>query len=442
MPGNYLITASFPGTEYYEPSVSEYSLDVSLLKTSPYLENSFVRGQDVQISGKTTLTNESMRLLIENEFIGEGKTDGEGNFSVDYTVPQSYPLGEAKLTFEFPETSFSKSKNVIISGKTSIEYWKEDTVQAGESFKVKARVRDDQGNPIVRENLILSHSSENLKAKTDKNGEATFEINLPKDYENDNFLFQIRFPKQRHYLPSEVDGNYPLSDSGGFTKPFLGIAVALVGALIAFTAVYLSKRDVKSRTYKRNLPNLKADKAEEPVITFPSCEDGFPKVWGVNQLLNIVIQPDNEITLDKDGLVVKVDGEEKNNVKLSSKNKIEFKHRFKNKGKHSIEVLYRNNFSLKREVNIVEYDEEVVKMYTSIFKELLDKIPNLKKEVTSRELLREVAKYGEIDYRDFKRMTQIFEKALYSSRNIDRDEYFESYLIWSSINKHKESEEK
>lgn len=144
-------------------------------------------------------------------------------------------------------------------------------------------------------------------------------------------------------------------------------------------------------------------------IVFPQIKNGYPDVWGVNEELIVRFED-------------------------SFQNADEIKNIFDKKGIYSI-VLYDRSIKLaKREINIVDYREEVISNGKDLIKELSKSI-NVNNKMTLREILVLTrSKLTNMKYMILEQIFSIMEKAVYSLNDITRDDY---ELFYMCIQKYK-----
>ncbi len=444
--GNYQLEAEFNGTGFYEESKASLSTEVSLIRIDSGIENYFVKGKEVRIFGQTVKENEKLEIVLENQVVATTRSEENGEFFVEFTVPESLGLGKKDITFRLSERGFSKSEEIFVYEETRITYSKNGEATLGEKFEINALITNKLGEPIAGEKILLSYNQENeINKVTKEGGKASFEISLPKEYEKNNFSFKLIFPKQGFHLSSETDGNFLVSSPTTSQKIVPWAILGIIIVVLAIGSIALRRESEENKTPQEFSKEKKFDKEifekrnnkEDPIkIEFPQIEKDLPKVWEVNEPLEILIRykEKNEFS-EKNKIKVYIDDKKR---KSGSKKDLKLTHTFKKKEKHQIVIhaqIDEKSIVVTQDIRIVEYKEEIETLFNYIFDRLSESFDDLKAGATSSDLRKKISEIGSANLGELEALIHIFEFAKYSSHDVGRGDYTKFYRSWSFINK-------
>lgn len=234
--------------------------------------------------------------------------------------------------------------------------------------------------------------------------------------------------------PGNGDPSADIGDSGN-SLLIIGIIVAgmAIIATIAFIIIRKRRRNVRSTT---DLPvePTPAVPAPAPVscegrfqLSFPQIREPFPNIWGADELLELAIYCKDEATVE---VMMSIDGEGARKVLLEdgrARASLKLK-----KGEHKIIVSAVAGAGPSGvswvTVHIVDYREEIVRMFNKMCKSFIPAGDRAGNELTPRELERSVgAQMPEKKRRQLDVAVTTFELANYSVHEIRRTDFERMY---------------
>jgi hypothetical protein len=112
---------------------------------------------------------------------------------------------------------------------------------------------------------------------------------------------------------------------------------------------------------------------------------------------------------------------------------------FLKKGDHRIHAAVPRTaeqqlWNVARELRVVDYQEEIVRLYNDFLKKLAGYGLDMRKEMTARELEKLILATSDLNSRVLCEVTSCFEKAEYSNHPITRNDYETMYLSLRKLN--------
>ncbi len=170
-------------------------------------------------------------------------------------------------------------------------------------------------------------------------------------------------------------------------------------------------------------------------IGFPDIRTPFPKVWGVRDNLRIECtldgsprtkQKENEVELVVNHKTLGKD-------QLSRNQPAIFSHTFDEKGVHEVGARLiskprRQSMEAETTVRIVDYREEIIRLYKAFLQHLGYQGVDWKDEMTAREVERLLLDTGGFEPKSLHRVMDCFERAEYSAHKVRRENYEAMYL--------------
>ncbi|MBN2074283.1 MAG: DUF4129 domain-containing protein [Dehalococcoidales bacterium] len=169
-------------------------------------------------------------------------------------------------------------------------------------------------------------------------------------------------------------------------------------------------------------------------ITFPYIEESLPVVWGVSEPLSVTIhlQTGNEDAVTTQPCDTDWGDGETIQEKTDENGRIGLSHAFLHTGEYTINASYEDvsgrSISSWRKIRIVDYREEMVRLFNEMLETLEMTDISIDSEMTPREI-EEILKsrLEEIDEIALRRLISGFEEANYSTHPVTRDNYVAMY---------------
>jgi hypothetical protein len=159
-------------------------------------------------------------------------------------------------------------------------------------------------------------------------------------------------------------------------------------------------------------------------ISFPQIRGQFASVWGEREPLEVQVKINN--TQHKDAFMIVDDGRM---GKLELRTGEELMKFTLEKGTHIFAIVEKDNKIDEVKIRIVDYREEVVRLYSEYFLSLKKKDPRIVEETTPREF-ESIVKGGVPSNKrsSLESVVSLFEVANYSLHTITRRQYEEMYV--------------
>jgi len=361
---------------------------------------------------------------------------------------------------------------IKVKSETKITPVTSDSVISPNPLSIPGKlVEKATGTPLSNAQITLSYTSEGqdqtLSSRTNQTGHGLFSIESLTEYANKTLEYAISYKGTEYYLPSEAESQIfiqsifsetnPENPSGSYddntqniVAPFYTSPFFLGGVPLAITAIgfvfLLIRRRKKKETQKKPeppqepLPNNKAlVKSEtdtfELEIIFPQITSPFPDKWGVNENLTVkVLLRKNNEPHRKETVKLTVDDQKENNLVTNEKGTAATKLKFKEKRVYKIKAEYKDNSSaakcaVNRIITIIDYTEEIVEIFNSLFLHFKLTLAQLNKTTTPREFQEIIIKnFSQVNKKSLDKLVSLFEIAEYSLYKLHREEYEKMFL--------------
>ncbi len=457
-PGNYTITLAFNGSNYYLSSSCSKGIRVLAITISPTTNDTFIRGEPAVISGRVyaedmPLNFESLTVRFDEYITFKAQTNSDGYFNITFNVPENQTLGEIVVEYLLEHYSVKETQKIKVMARTSIQCMNVNTLKPGEQLNITASLTDNLNQPVANATLKLELTfngyNETFEKATNNNGLAEiFNITIPEDFSG-KATFKVRFDGNEFYLPSLYEGSINVISASPATNMLMFLFAGLpIPVVIISTYIWRKKR--KKATHEASVELEKVEVAATPKlegpklsIEFPQIRSPFPLVWGVGEPLEVRISLNDPSNHPVSSATVKMNvdtlGEKK--LKTSEDGKCEATYTFNEKGTYKFKASFREDgkdgeITAEAEVRIVDYKEEVVKLFNSFYMSAKEKFKEVGDEMTPREIqFTLMSQVSQVKHKPLDAIISIFEVADYSLHPITRKEYEQMYLsineFWS-----------
>ena len=220
------VTFRFPGDDYY---TSSQQVDVYFVKAHVYIlpppvqERRLFRGQALDIDAELRIVPEEsidpiepgdrisggfIKVFWDGQQIANRRTDFAGQFSVDYLVPSTHPLGDVPVRFEYDGSSLYEPVTLLINytviSETFITFEGAE-VQKGAWVYINGTIRDDKGQPApnVSVTIIWKRAPEIGRVITDHRGNFSLQYYIEYEDKIGNITVIARFGGNKIYMANE-----------------------------------------------------------------------------------------------------------------------------------------------------------------------------------------------------------------------------------------------
>jgi len=367
----------------------------------------------LSISGNVSSHNsgipeEPVTITIDGNVVATVETEFDGRFFCDWQIDS-----EVKPGLHFLACCLQKRNGVGVTQyvrvmvKAQVSMNASEKVTAGESLTCTISVCDDHGLPIAGEEISVGRCG--LSSKTDAHGNIELLLDtLPFWWGNTNVT--VAFQGSKEYLPSTAFA-------------IVAVQPGPVSTLyvLATSALFILGLTLDRGTLKRLFPKAKHDKEELKEISIPTRRDVPPTKVGKR----------NEVELF-------VNGERIAKDRSSKRQPSSFSYVFNAKGEHEVmarafEKSKRGSIEVKTKLRVVDYREEIIRLFKAFLQHLIHQHINLKDDMTAREIEHLLMGGGNFDPESLHKVIDCFERAEYSDHEIGREGYEMMYLSLTGL---------
>ena len=452
--GNYTVTLAFNGSYYYLSSSCSKEIRVLAITITPTTNETFIRGEPASITGRVHADNipldfENLTIKFDEKATFTTQTNSEGYFNITFKVPENQTLGETTIKYFLEYYSIEKTQKIKVMARTTIRCTGANILKPGEVLNITVSLTDNLNQPVtnVTVKLVFLFKDENktFEKATNKDGVTKINITTPKDFCG-NITYTATFDGNNFYLPSLYKGSINVV-SATSTNMFLFLSVVFpIPIVIISTYIWRRKKAVHETPTEPEKGEVSATpKMERPKLSieFPQIRSPFPPVWGFGEPLKVKITlkdpSNNPITSATVKLNVDKFGEK--NLKTSKDGEVEAAYIFNEKGTYKFKASFNkgneeDEVTAEAEVRIVDYKEEVVRLFNSFYTSAKERFREIGDEMTPRELQSTlIIQVSHVKHKSLDTIISIFEIANYSLHSITREKYEQMYLsineFWS-----------
>jgi hypothetical protein len=452
--GTYEVDAVFSGNEYVLGSNVTHVIELErgIPEIQVFSENIAVRGEVFNITGTiqfkdTGVFGEPVTVAFDNQLLGTVETGDNGSYAWSFLVNFEETLGLHFFTVALQkESELFAVRNVVVQSSTTLTTEISDAA-GGMFLLLSASLQDDHNLPVP--DAEISVDNYGLAWKTDKNGNLTFLLDTVRLW-SENLVVTTRFEGSDLYSSATTEKEVAIEPETSL--PFLIPLVSPIWAVTVFVYFkhYSGRQQAVQQTGEMNVAEeaiVEEELAYRPQemqplnIVLSDIEASFPNVWGVRDKLRI------SIVLDKSGfegdqkmdVEVLIDEDTFDSVRLSQQGRAGLSHTFTEKGEHKVKAILRGvrgkpplNAELK--LRIVEYQEEIVRLYNEFLEKLASHGVNVRSEMTAREIASLILGTGGFNPEALRMVTTCFEKAEYSNHLAMRGDYKMMFLSLGELN--------
>lgn len=428
-------TTRILGYDAYEAKSKNYTVTGSVIDS---------RGNKVSGPG--------IELYLAKDGTGTNRTlygkgmASDGAFSVQAAVPAGIDVGDysliARTVDNYQYSGSEDGKSVRVTAETALSIGVPKNLVAGTQFPANATLREKaSGNPVPGQTVSIGAGLLSTAAVTDDRGVARANASFSS---GGNRTITATYGGNDYYYGSTAELELPVAGAQApdwfqLILETIMASLALQASLSIAAAIVLVIYDRTRKPAKDgSIPGsvtLQSDKPQRvPLyrIEYPGIAARLPAVWGAGEPLGVrVLGPqtgNGKLGLYLDGGLTEAltltDGMA--SVVLTP-----------GKGSHILTIRAMGGGSealAESEVRIVDYREEVVRIFNDLFHTLRSRFEEIGPDATPRELQWAATSHLPYDKQaSIDRIVSAFEIANYSLHAVGREDYVTSYVSMREI---------
>lgn len=452
------VKVAFDGTDSLASASAELQAATGIPRIVVEPIEPIARGDALRISGSVLLGTRAMPGLdVQFSDGGIARTNEAGEFTYSYPIAHDASLGDTQIELSEPSLDVMVEASLVVKSATSVIVDPLDKVRPGKTVRVNATLLDDRGVAIPHATI---RSSQGVEAVTDEMGVA---------------LFELKAPDSEGLLSLPVTFQYEGDSTNSSLTYYIGIPITPVGfnwllwvglpalILVVASGTYAARRwrpIIMEQLARRMTPVEEPEPEPVPVseellpeeeipepqpthlaITFMKDSPDLADVWGVGEEVTIEFHLTDEDGGDLGGELLQVSFGEEQPAPIATDEK----------GRshvawtaHSpVDCIVRAEFTgdderlaanATRELRIVDFREEIVRLYNVFTAWTEPRISDYSKQLTPREVEARIISEGlHVDERALDQLISRFEEADYSEHPIGRRHYEAMYRAWRTV---------
>ena len=452
------IKVAFDGTDSLASASAELqaAAGVPRIVIEPF--EPIARGNTLRVSGSVLLGTRAMPGLdVIFSDGGSARTNEAGEFTYSYPISDDVSLGDTQIEVSESSLGVRAEESLVVKSATSVIVDPLDKVRPGKTVRVNATLMDDRGSVIPHATI---RSSQGMEAVTDEMGVALFELMAP-DSED-----LLSLPVTFQYEGDSVNGSLtyyigiPITPVGFNWLLWVGLPALILVVASGGYAVRRWRPIIMEQLARRMAPAEEAEPEPVPVpedllpeeeipepqpahlaITFMKDSPDLADVWGVGEEVIIEFHLTDEDGDDLTGEVLQVSFGDEQPAPIATDEK--GRSHVAWTGHSPVDCVVRAEFMgdderlpaiATRELRIVDFREEIVRLYNVFTAWAEPRISDYSKQLTPREVeARIIAEGLHVDERALDQLISRFEEADYSEHPIARRHYEAMYRAWRTV---------
>jgi hypothetical protein len=429
--GMHNVTANFLGLEYYLDSSNEKQVKVPEFSIIP-LSGDIIRGENnslapIVMAADLPVEKEDVLISMNGTEILDATTDTNGYIDTSYSASPSLMMGNVTFDYKLIHFNHVENRTVKVMAKTFISV--ETTNFLGNQIEITSKLVDNLKVPVIRQNLTANTNITDASSvgMTNSEGKVFFKLEAPALVRVDSVACNVMFNGSKYLLPSAL--TVIIIPQNETTANIIGLLLAIsILAIVGISITMFSLNNQKRGKRTLTMPAIETQEQvdsyrRQSLISFPQIREPFTLVWGEREPFQVLVR--YNITQGKVACLIVDDGKME---KLELKTYEDLREFILEKGIHTFAIVEGNNKIAKVKVRIVDYREEVVRLYSKYFFSVKRKSPKIIEETTPREfesIARESIPSNKHDALDS--VVSLFEVANYSLHTIARRHYEKMY---------------
>ena len=454
------VPARFDGTDYLAQALASLSFTVGV----PWMEVEppapVARGETVTLQGVVLIGARPApgAVAVLAPYL-RAESGAAGTFTLRHPVASDAPLGMSEFTVAVPALDIGTTVPVEIKSATNLLVVPLEDVRPGRMASLQATLLDDTGAGIAGAVLQTTQGSE---ATTDGLGVALLELTVPDTEGLTAVPITFTYQGDELHLPLTYFLGVPVTPARFNWLLWVGLPGLVVAAVAAgYAGRRLSVARFPAQPGRKAAPDslaIEPSPVSEPSgLTEPDAVRGpgptrlevsldkpapdLPDVWGIGEAVPVRIG-----LFDQDGrgigqasLEAVVGGAEPALLTSGEQGECAFVWDANELGEFRVFVRFPGNddylaSSDSRSFRVVEFREEVVRLYNSFAEWAGERVPGISGQTTPREVESMLVAAGlRLDQRALDEIISRFEEADYSEHPIARRQYEAMYRPWRAV---------
>jgi transglutaminase-like putative cysteine protease len=433
-PGEYPVTYSWEGSGFYLGANTVETVQ-SLPLVFTMKDIALVRGETSVVSGVVHAdeipgASEAVTATILGNEVST-VTDEGGGFMILCRVPSGHELGPLPMALTLHSGQLTVTPSLQVFARPRLSVAGAGPVQVGQKKSVALQLVDDGGSPIsgapIKASYIYGEETKSFDLVSDQGGSTSFDV-LVAEEEGGSLVYEARFSGSGNYLAASTTGSLAVVPAPPF--PLLPALAALLTIAVVGGLMPLRGRWVKKEEAETTAPATEVPAPRGLSVSFPAITPPLPNVWGVGEELGMLVlltTPEGSpIASAPVGLVIHEHAED---LLTDGDGEAHASTKFGERGTYTVTVDYKpGGMKASQRIRVVDYREEVVKLFNSKFKEARERFKAVRENHTARELMEYLeAETPAATHSALEEMVFLFEEANYSLHPVQRGLYERFY---------------
>jgi len=337
-------------------------------------------------------------------------------------------LGPTLMSITIPSVDEVENSYANVKAETRLTLVSPNSAQGDTSIGVSVRLLDDTGQPLGNQKVNITYRRNNQTSgklvQTNPLGEAETSLKLPRD--KGQLTLRAYYAGQGDYLSASTSHVINVIAPNQFPLLPLAALILMIGGVAG--VIYL--RDRRKVVQEAVAPEVVDENGSHRLsLRLPVVDVWLPPVWDTSELLiegKLVTTEDD--AMPEQRLTFLVEENELHSGLTDENGVVSFSKSFE-LGVHELKLVNRaEKLQTSLTIKIVEYRDEVIRLFNNRFKEAKEQFERIKDNYTARELYNHLKELTpEETHEPLRELVYLFEEANYSLHMINRDHYTRFY---------------
>ncbi len=457
------VEAVFEGADHLAPARASTTVTVGAPRIVMGPVDTVARGDSVPLRGTALIGNyPSSEVAVS---IGEDttvQTNEAGVFSYTYPVTENTPLGITEVAIAADGIDAVATAAIEVKSAPSLIVTPVDKVRPGRATVLQVTLVDDRGTGIAQATL---RSSQGATAVTDAEGVALMELTVPDSHELPSVPITFNYDGDDLNMPLSYFLGVPITPTsfnwllwaGAPLAVLLVIAAVLAGRRVGTAPLPVLVRQRLAAPAPEPEPvAVPVAATEEPTdeevieelqpthleVRFIRPAHDLPDVWGVGEevAIEIELSGDDGQAIGGTTLAIAVSGGgPETDLVADDAGVCTLRWTPAELGEYTVSASFggddeRQEASGARSLRVVDFREEIVRLYNEFLDWAETKTPAVSEQSTPREVELTLVTEGlRVDQKSLDELISRFEEADYSEHPVVRRHYERMYRAWRTI---------